>query len=94
MKPETILNAMGKQGWSVNWPADLWDDNVAPSNVIKARRQYHTFRNRILKMFAEKDARIAEWNDSYNNAIRRNVWLVEKNKHLEWQIAELTNDTP
>jgi len=55
MKPETILNAMGKQGWSVNWPADLWDDNVAPYNVIKARRQYRAFRNRILKMFAEKD---------------------------------------
>lgn len=66
MKPETILNAMGKQGWSVNWPADLWDDNVAPPNVIKARRQYRAFRNRILKMFDDQEDLI----DSQRKVIR------------------------
>ncbi len=53
MNIETILMAMEK--------ANDWAWQYPPSKLHPhAERQYHAFRARILKMDAEKDARIAE----------------------------------
>ena len=52
MKPETILNAMEKTHDNLVLVGPLHHKHLA--NL----RQYHAFRSRLLRMFADKDARI------------------------------------
>jgi len=59
MKPETILKAMIKARDFRHIEIEDWPKHTK----TQRHRQYLAFRNRILKMFAEKDARIAELQD-------------------------------
>jgi len=85
MKIETILNAMGATYYSVSWPANLWDDEVSPDNILKSRRQYRAFRERILRVDAEKD-------EEHELTKLRFDLEVAENMGLKQQIAELTAD--
>lgn len=60
MELETLLNAMVATHYSVDWPARIWEDDDLPEDtkILKHRRQYRAFRDRILLEFAEKDAEI------------------------------------
>jgi len=63
MKPETILNGMRYslvQAVNYRMLMNLDHYSNVEDKMLKRERQYDAFRNRILKMFAEKDARIAE----------------------------------
>jgi len=53
MKPETILDA------AIEAYIEAWASQGEPDHY-RRERQRVAFRNRILKMFAEKDSRIAE----------------------------------
>jgi len=59
MKPETILNGLIKAHMVINNREIALNPDPKMIRLFdKSARQYRTFRNRILKMFAEKDEEI------------------------------------
>jgi hypothetical protein len=88
MKIETYLNAMCTTYYSDSWPANLWDDEVAPDNIMKHRRQYRAFRNRILRMIDEKDEDIEEWIDDYAKLFGELAELEAEFNHYQDQYPE------
>ena len=59
MRIETILNAMLATADPFIFLSH------SPARYLRAERQYRAFRDRIIRMDAEKDARIQEMQDIY-----------------------------
>ena len=90
MRIETYLNAM------VSVAIELWIVKLGTCEFERRLRQYHTFRARILRMDARKDAALdnllalkdADFEEMYTIIIRQEKLIAEKDA----EIAKLNND--
>ena len=79
MKIETILNAYAGSSWYLR--------DLEPGTCIYERtlRQYHAFRDRIIRMDKEKDARIVEL-EGHNYAL--NLYIEETEMDSEKSLVK------
>jgi len=75
----TILDAMVATACgNMNWKQ---------ARRIRAKRQYHAFRDRILRMDAEKEERIRYWINVHNDNLKMIINLVDSLQAERKQLA-------